>query len=182
MKLVSVQIGRPRTVQWRGKRVPTGIYKEPVASRIMLYRFNLDGDGQADLTIHGGPDKAVYVYPVEHYVSWSHELERTDLTFGQFGENFTVEGMLEETVCIGDQFRVGGAVVAVTQPRQPCYKLGIKMTDPRFPKLFLASGRTGFYVRVLKEGEVGTGDEIYRILRGPDGMTVRQAADLTFSA
>jgi MOSC domain-containing protein YiiM len=182
MKLVAVQVGRPRTVWWRGKPVPTGIYKEPVAGRIMLYRSNLDGDQQADLTVHGGPNKAVYLYPVEHYVNWAHELGRHDLAYGQFGENFTVEGMLEETVCIGDQFRIGEAVVEVTQPRQPCYKLGIKMGNPQFPKRFWRSGRTGFYVRVLKEGEVCTGDEIRRIVRGPGGMTVRQAADMAFFA
>jgi MOSC domain-containing protein YiiM len=181
MKLVSVQIGRPRNVQWHGKLVSTGIYKEPVdGRRIMVHRFNLNGDQQADLTVHGGPDKAIYVYPVEHYVTWAEELERSRFSFGQFGENFTVEGMLEETVCIGDIFRIGKAQFEVTQPRVPCYKLGIKMGSMRFPKRFLASGRTGYYLRVLEEGEVGAGDSIERIKTDRQPMTIQEAVRLAF--
>ncbi len=180
MKLVSVQVGRPRTVRWHGKPVSTGIYKEPVAGRIMLYRFNLDGDQQADLTVHGGPDKAVYVYPVEHYVTWAHELGRSNFSFGQFGENFTVEGMLEETVHIGDIFRIGNARLEVTQPRVPCYKLGVKMGSMQFPKRFLASSRTGYYLRVLEEGDVGAGDSIERIKADPERITIWQAVRLAF--
>lgn len=181
MKLVSVQVGRPRTVRWHSKPVSTGIYKEPMAGRIMLYRFNLDGDQQADLTVHGGTDKAVYVYPSEHYPTWRAEFPDLPLPYGMFGENFTTQGLDESSVHIGDQFRIGGAIVEVTQPRQPCYKLGIKMGDARFPKRFLTSGRSGFYLRVLEEGTVGVGDEIHRIMRDPEGMTVRQAAGLAFS-
>jgi MOSC domain-containing protein YiiM len=180
MTLVSVQVGRSRNAQWRGKPVSTGIYKEPVAGRIMVRRFNLDGDQQADLTVHGGPDKAVYVYPVEHYVTWAQELERSSFSFGQFGENFTVEGMLEETVCLGDIFRIGDALFEVTQPRVPCYKLGIKMGSMQFPKRFLSSGRTGHYMRVLEEGEVGAGDSIAPIKTDPERMTIRQAVRLAF--
>ena len=182
MKLVSVQVGRPRTVQWHGKPVSTGIYKEPSACRIMLYRFNLDGDQQADLTVHGGPDKAVYVYPSEHYPIWQAEFPDLPLPYGMFGENFTTEGLDESSVHIGDQFRIGSALVEVTQPRQPCYKLGIKMGDARFPKRFLASGRSGFYLRVLEEGEVGAGDVIHRVKVDHKRMTVRQAVGLAFSA
>jgi len=180
MKLVSVQVGRPRTVQWHGKAVSTGIYKEPVAGRILLHRLNLDGDQQADLTVHGGPDKAVYVYPVEHYVTWAHALGHSNFSFGQFGENFTVEGMLEETVCLGDSFRIGDARLEVTQPRVPCYKLGVKFGSMEFPKRFLASNRTGYYLRVLEEGEVGAGDSIERIKADPERMTIRQAVRLAF--
>ncbi|HJU04162.1 MAG TPA: MOSC domain-containing protein, partial [Nitrospiraceae bacterium] len=163
-----------------GKPVSTGIYKEPVAGRIMVCRFNLDGDQQADLTVHGGPDKAVYVYPVEHYATWGQELERSNFSFGQFGENFTVQGMLEETVHVGDIFRIGDTQLEVTQPRVPCYKLGIKMGSMRFLKRFLASGRTGYYLRVLEEGEVGAGDSIARIKTDPERMTIQQAVRLAF--
>ena len=163
MKLVSVQVGRPRTVQWHGKSVSTGIYKEPVAGRIMLHRFNLDGDEQADLTVHGGQDKAVYVYPSEHYPIWQAEFPNMPLPYGMFGENFTTEGLVEESVHIGDQFRIEEAVVEVTQPRMPCYKLGIRFGRPDMPKRFHASGRCGFYLAVLCEGEVGAGDLWERI-------------------
>jgi len=180
MKLVSVQVGRPRTVRWRGNPVATGIYKEPVAGRVVVRRLNLDGDQQADLTVHGGPDKAVYVYPIEHYESWAHERGQSPYSFGQFGENFTVEGMLEETVHIGDIFRIGDTQLEVTQPRVPCYKLGIKMGSTQFLKQFLASGRTGYYMRVLEEGEVGAGDSIERITTDPERLTIRQAVRLAF--
>ena len=182
MKLVSMQVGRPRTVRWHGKPVSTGIYKEPVAGRIMLYRFNLDGDQQADLTVHGGPDKAVYVYPSEHYPIWQAEFPDLPLPYGMFGENFTTEGLDESSVHIGDQFRIGGAVVEVTQPRMPCYKLGIRFGRPDMVKRFHASGRCGFYLRVLEEGEVGAGDVIHRVKVDPKRMTVRQAVMLAFSA
>ncbi len=172
MKLVSVQVGRPRTVRWRGKPVATGIYKEPVAGRTMLYRFNLDGDQQADLTVHGGPDKAVYVYPSEHYPIWQAEFPDRLLPYGMFGENFTTEGLDESSVHIGDQFRIGGAVVEVTQPRMPCYKLSIRFGRPEMPKRFHASGRCGFYLAVLREGEVGAGDVWERIARNDQQVSV----------
>jgi MOSC domain-containing protein YiiM len=160
--------------------VSTGIFKEPVRGRIMLRTLNLDGDGQADLVNHGGIHRAVYAYPIENYDYWRRELGRTDFTFGQFGENFTVEGMLEDSVCIGDVFRVGDALVEVSQPRPPCFKLGIKMGMPRFPKLFLGSGRVGFYLRVLEEGEVSAGDTFDLIESDPERMTVREMSHLLF--
>ena len=182
MKLLSVNAATLQNVPYRGRTVTTGIFKEPLQNRVMVRTLGLDGDKQADLSVHGGPDKAIYAYPFEHYASWTHELGRNDLTLGQFGENFTVEGMLEDDVHIGDIFHVGSALVEVTQPRQPCYKLGIKMGDARFPKRFLTSGRSGFYLRVLEEGEVGAGDVIHRVKVDPKRMTVRQAVGLAFSA
>jgi MOSC domain-containing protein YiiM len=172
MKLVSVQVGRPRTVRWRGKAVATGIYKEAVAGRIMLRRHNLEGDEQADLTVHGGWDKAVYVYPSEHYPFWQAELPAMPLPYGIFGENFTTEGLDESSVHIGDQFRIGDAVVEVTQPRMPCYKLGIRFKRPDMPKRFHASGRCGFYLAVVKEGQVGAGDVWERIARNDREVSV----------
>lgn len=180
MKLLAVSVAQPTTVAYKGRSVTTGIFKAPVPGRVMVRRTNLDGDRQADLSVHGGMDKAVYIYPSEHYMAWAQELGRSDLTFGQFGENLTVEGMLEETVHIGDTFRVGGALLEVTQPRVPCYKLGLKMSSVRFPKKFLASHRTGYYVRVLEEGNVGAGDSIERITTDPERMTIRQTVRLAF--
>lgn len=180
MKLLSVNVSLPKEVSHWSGTVETGIFKEPVAGRIMLRTLNLDGDGQADLVNHGGTHQAVYAYPAEHYDYWQRELGRDGFGFGQFGENFTVEGMLEDEVHVGDVFRVGGARVEVSQPRTPCFKLGIKMGLPRFPKLFLASGRIGFYLRVLKEGEVGAGDAVERVESDPERLTVREASRLLF--
>jgi MOSC domain-containing protein YiiM len=160
MKLVSVNVGLPRVVTLNGDPVSTGIFKEPVADRVMLRTLNLDGDRQADLSVHGGPSKAVYVYPSEHYDFWKHELPGLKLPWGMFGENFTSVGLFESEVNIGDRFRVGSAVVIVTEPRMPCYKLGIKFGRTDIVKKFLASERTGFYFAVLQEGEVGAGDPI----------------------
>ena len=170
--LLSVQVGRPRKVRWRGQSVSTGIYKAPVAGRVMLHRFNLDGDQQADLTVHGGPDKAVYVYPSEHYPVWQAELPDVQLPYGAFGENFTTKGLDESSVHLGDQFRIGDAIVEVTQPRMPCYKLAIRFNRPDMPKRFHASGRCGFYLAVLREGEVGVGDVWERIARKDHGISV----------
>lgn len=180
MQLISVNVALPRAVQYKRETVTTGIFKTPVAGRVMLRQLNLDGDGQADLTVHGGVDKAVYVYPVEHYDYWKKKLGRNDLTFGQFGENFTVADMLEDQIYIGDIFRLGAARVQVTQPRVPCYKLAIKMQMPQFPKLFMASARTGFYLRVLQEGEVGAGDVIERLELALDAMSVQEVFRLAF--
>ena len=157
-KLISVNVGFPRQVTWKGKTVTTGIFKEPVNERVMLRLLNLDGDGQADLTVHGGLDKAVYVYPFEHYDYWQSELPDTELPLGIFGENFTTTGLREEELNIGDRFGVGTVQLMVTQPRLPCYKLGIRFGRADMVKRFLASRRTGFYFRVLQEGEVGAGD------------------------
>ncbi|MFQ5695344.1 MAG: MOSC domain-containing protein [Terriglobia bacterium] len=171
-RLISVNVGLPRTVTWHGKPVTSGIFKEPVAGRIRMRRLNLDGDKQADLTVHGGPDMAVYVYPSEHYAYWQQQLAGAKLPWGMFGENLSTEGLREESVNIGDTFRVGTAEVRVTQPRMPCYKLGMKFSRDDMPKLFLASRRTGFYFHVLREGEVGAGDEIELLGRDPSNVTV----------
>ena len=176
MKLISVNVGLPREVLSKARTVTTGIFKEPVKGTVMVRWLNLDGDKQADLSVHGGPDKAVYAYPVEHYDYWRYEFPDMDLPFGMFGENFTTEGLLEEAINMGDRFRVGRAELRVTQPRLPCYKLGIKFGREDMVKRFLASGRTGFYFQVLREGEVAAGDEIVRISRGKNSFAV---SDLT---
>jgi MOSC domain-containing protein YiiM len=176
MKLISVNVGLPREVTWKGKTVSTGIFKEPVSARVMVRSLNLDGDGQADLTVHGGLDKAVYVYPFEHYDYWRSELPGTELTPGIFGENFTVTGFREEELNIGDRFQVGTVQLIVTQPRLPCYKLGIRFGRPDMVKRFLASRRTGFYFRVLQEGEVVAGDTLELVSRDNNNITV---ADIT---
>lgn len=174
MQLISVQVGRPQTIQSGRTSTQTGIFKHPVETPIMLRRLNLDGDGQADLEAHGGPDKAVYAYPSEHYPVWATELKRTDLKYGQFGENFTISGLDEETAHIGDIFRIGQALVQVTQPRVPCFKLGIRMGDPTFVKRFLHSQRSGFYLRVLEEGMVQKGDAIQLVAADPSAMSVKE--------
>ncbi|MFQ5692767.1 MAG: MOSC domain-containing protein, partial [Nitrospinota bacterium] len=174
MKLLSVNVSLPGEIQHKGETVTTGIFKEPVEGRVRLRTLNLEGDGQADLSAHGGVNRAVYVYTMENYAYWKRELGRDDFAYGQFGENFTVEGMPEEDICIGDVFRVGGARVQVTQPRPPCYKLGLKMGSAAFPKRFVASGRVGFYLRVLEEGEVGAGDPIERVETDPERISVRE--------
>jgi MOSC domain-containing protein YiiM len=172
MKLISLQVGLPREVHWQGQSVMTGIFKEPVAGPVMLRTLNLDGDAQADLTVHGGPTKAAYAYPVEHYEFWRNELPDMDLPYGMFGENFTTEGLLEQDVQIGDRFRVGGAEVVVTEPRVPCYKLGIKFGRSDILKRFLVSRRSGFYFGVLREGEVQIGDTIERLGGDENGVSV----------
>jgi MOSC domain-containing protein YiiM len=180
MKLLSVNVSRPREVAHRSETVTTGIFKEPAEGRVMLGTLNLDGDGQADLVGHGGIYKAAYAYSVENYEYWKRELRREDLAFGQFGENFTVEGMPEDEVHIGDVFRVGGALVEVTQPRVPCYKLALKMGLKGFEKRFLATCRVGFYLRVLEEGEVGAGDGVDRVRIDPERITVREMCHLLY--
>jgi MOSC domain-containing protein YiiM len=176
MKLISVNVGLPREVTWKGKTVSTGIFKEPVSKRVMVRSLNLDGDRQADLTVHGGADKAVYVYPFEHYDYWRSELPDIELPPGIFGENFTITGLREEEVNIGDRFDIGTVKLMVTQPRLPCYKLGIRFGRPDMVKRFLASRRTGFYFRVLQEGEVGAGDTLELVSRDDNNITV---ADIT---
>ncbi len=176
MKVISVNVGLPREVMWKGRTVMTGIFKEPVAGRVRIQRHNLDGDKQADLSVHGGPEKAVYLYPVEHYAYWRNDLPEMELPWGMFGENLTTEGLVEEAVNIGDRLRVGTAEVVVTQPRMPCQKLAIKFDRPDIIKRFLASGRTGFYLRVLQAGEVGAGDAIEQISRDENDLSV---ADIT---
>lgn len=182
MKILSVNVSKPREVEYRGKMVSTGIFKEAIEGRVAVGELNLDGDGQADLIAHGGIYKAIYVYSVENYAYWQTELGRDDFSYGQFGENFTVEGMTEETVHVGDIYRMGTALVEVTQPRVPCFKLGIRVNMPTFPKLFLKSNRSGFYLRVLQEGEVGAGDEITLVKADPNRMTVREINNLLYHA
>ena len=180
MTLLSVNVSKPKEVLDDGKTVSTGIFKEPVAGPVLLRRLNLDGDGQADLWGHGGTFRAVYFYSVENYDYWRQELDRADLPYGTFGENFTVAGMTDDDICVGDVFRIGGALVEVTQPRIPCFKLAIKMGLPGFQNRFLQSRRTGFYCRVLEEGEVRPGDTIEPVSRDPRGLTVQQVNDLLF--
>jgi MOSC domain-containing protein YiiM len=174
MKVVSVNTGLPRDVTWRGRIVTTGTFKEAVYGRVSLGKLNLDGDGQADLSVHGGQYKAVYCYPLVHYDYWKRELPDRELPMGIFGENFTVDGLLEESVHLGDQFSVGSAEVIVTQPRLPCYKLGIRFEADDMVKRFFASGRSGFYLAVASEGEVGAGDEMKLISRDPNGVPVSE--------
>jgi MOSC domain-containing protein YiiM len=176
MKILSVNVGLPREVSWQGKLVTTGIFKKPVSGPVIMRTLNLDGDGQADLTVHGGVSKAVYAYPSEHYDYWRAELPGVDLPWGMFGENFTTEGLLEEAIYIGDKFRIGEAEVMVTEPRMPCYKLGIKFGRADIIKRFLASRRTGFYFAVVREGMVGAGDAVELIGREQHEISV---ADIT---
>ena len=178
MKLRSVNVSLPRPAEYQGRTVETGIFKSPLSGRVLVRRLNIDGDGQADLTGHGGVNRAVYAYSYEHYGHWAAELGRDDFPYGQFGENLTVEGLTEETVYIGDVFRIGTARLEVSQPRPPCFKLGLRMGRPTFPKAFLASGRVGFYLRVLEEGEIGAGDAIFREALGVGRMTVREISHL----
>ena len=176
MKVLSLNVGLPREVTWQGKRVTTGIFKEPIQERVMMRTLNLDGDQQADLTVHGGVSKAVYAYPSEHYNYWRSELPGMDLSWGMFGENFTTEGFLEDAVYIGDRFRIGETEVMVTEPRMPCYKLGIKFGRADIIKRFLASRRTGFYFAVMREGMVSAGDDVELIEREQQEIRV---ADVT---
>ncbi|HEX6649184.1 MAG TPA: MOSC domain-containing protein [Pyrinomonadaceae bacterium] len=172
MEIISLNVGLPRLVLRNGEPVSTGIFKEPVAGRVKLRTLNLDGDRQSDLSVHGGPEKAVYLYPSEHYVFWKGELPDMDLPWGVFGENFTTTGLLETEVHIGDKFRIGTAELMVTQPRMPCYKLGIRFGRADIIRRFLVSERTGFYFSVLKEGEVGAGDEFEVLEKNVAGVRV----------
>ncbi len=178
MKIVSVNVGLPRDVLWHGRGVTTGIFKEAVKGRVALRKLNLDGDRQADLNVHGGKDKAVYCYPIEHYAYWKKELPGRELPMGSFGENFTTEGMSEDSAHLGDRFSVGSSEVEVTQPRMPCYKLGIRFQMDEMVRRFLASGRTGFYLGVTREGEVGAGDEITMLEREANGVAVAEITRL----
>ena len=179
MKLLSVNVGLPREVEWNGRTVRTSIFKVPVAGRVQVRKLNLDGDEQSDLTVHGGVDKAVYLYPSEHYAFWRDELPNADLHWGAFGENFTTEGVLDDkAVHIGDRFRIGSAEFVVTQPRIPCFKLGIRFGRADMVKRFMHSGRNGFYFAVAKEGEVAAGDSIKLLGRDESGVTIADIVDL----
>jgi MOSC domain-containing protein YiiM len=174
MKLLSVNVGRPREITHHGDTVLTSIFKQPVPSRVRVARLNLDGDEQSDLSVHGGADKAVYLYPAEHYAFWRNELTGLDLPWGAFGENLTTEGLLESTTHIGDRLRIGSAEFMVTQPRMPCFKLGIRLNREDIVKRFLQSGRTGFYLSVIMEGEIGPGDPITRHAGENQGVSVAE--------
>jgi MOSC domain-containing protein YiiM len=176
MKLISLNVGLPRIVESNGEPVTTGIFKEPKQGPVMLRTLNLDGDRQADLTVHGGISKAVYGYPVEHYEFWRRELPDMELPFAMFGENFTTEGLFEDALNVGDRFRIGEAELMVTEPRLPCYKLGIKFGRTDIIRKFLQSRRTGFYFAVVKEGAVEAGDEIELLSRDSNDITI---ADIT---
>jgi MOSC domain-containing protein YiiM len=178
MKVISLNTGLPREVTWHGISVFTGIYKEPVEGRVPVRKLNLGGDRQADLTVHGGEQKAVYCYPSEHYGHWKRELPGRELPMAVFGENLTTEGLLEDSVHLGDRFAVGSAEFVVTQPRLPCYKLGIRFQDDDMVKRFLASGRTGFYFAVMREGQVGAGDEIKVTARDSNGVAISEITRL----
>jgi len=172
MKVISLNVGLPREVAWHGRTVRTSIFKSPVARRVRVTTLNLDGDQQSDLSVHGGTEKAVYCYPSEHYSYWRRELPDTELPWGVFGENLTTEGLLEDKVQIGDRLRIGSARFAVTQPRLPCFKLGIRFDRADIVKRFLRSGRTGFYLAVLQEGDVAAGNSIEYVARAEHGVMV----------
>jgi ferredoxin-NADP reductase/MOSC domain-containing protein YiiM/ferredoxin len=179
-RLLSLNVGGPREVAWQGKTVRTAIWKEAVAGSRMVRRINIDGDDQADRLAHGGEHRAVFVYQIESYRYWERELGRSDFTYGQFGENFTVEGLADDEVCVGDRYRIGGALFEVTQPRVTCYRVGIRMDDPAMPSLLVAHHRPGFYLRVLEEGEVEAGDEIVKVADGPERLTIAEVDALLY--
>jgi MOSC domain-containing protein YiiM len=178
MKVVAVSVGRPREVQWRGHSVQTSIFKTPISNRVFVARGNVEGDEQSDLSVHGGPEKAVYAYPMEHYEFWRRELPNAELPWGSFGENLTTEGLLEGEVWIGDRYRVGTTELVVTQPRMPCYKLAIRFGHPDVVRRFLKSRRSGFYLAVEREGDVGTGDVIERLARNDKRLTIADVVSL----
>src|SRR6476620_1912078 len=180
-QLLSVNVGRPRDIEWQGRTVHTGIWKDPVRGRCRVGRLSLDGGGQGDIAGHGGEQRAVFVYQIESYRYWQEQLHRTDFVHGQFGENFTIEGLADADVCIGDRYEIGSALFEVTQPRVTCYRVGIRMNEPRMPALLTSSGRPGFYFRVLREGEVGAGDEIVKVGEAKERMTVAEINALLYS-
>jgi MOSC domain-containing protein YiiM len=178
VQIISVNVGLPREVVWKGMAVNTGIFKEPVDGPVTISKSNLAGDQQADLTVHGGSDKAVYAYPAEHYEYWRQELPEVPFSWGKFGENLTTEGLSEDTLCIGDCVRVGSAVLMVTQPRMPCYKLALRFDRDDMLKRFLTSRRSGFYFSVIEEGEVHVGSEVAILSRDPNRVTVADTGRL----
>ena len=178
--LLSVNVGMPRDVPWQGRTVFTGVFKDPVTGPRRVRRLNVDGDGQGDLAGHGGEQRAVFVYQLDSYRYWERELGRNDFVYGQFGENFTVEGLGDDEVCIGDRYRIGTAIFEVTQPRVTCYRVGIRMNDPRIPALLVSHHRPGFYFRVLEEGDVQAGDEIVKLASGPEEMAVADVDALLY--
>ncbi|HEY2024688.1 MOSC domain-containing protein, partial [Paraburkholderia sp.] len=181
-QLLSVNVGLPRDIEWNGRTVHTGIWKSAVRGRCRAGRLNLAGDGQGDLAGHGGEQRAVFVYQIESYRYWQAQLKRTDFVYGQFGENFTIDGLPDSTVCIGDRYRIGSALFEVTQPRVTCYRVGIRMNEPRMPALLTSSGRPGFYFRVLSEGDVTADDEIVKVGEAGERISVAQINALLYSS
>src|SRR5712692_11284363 len=179
-RLLSVNVGLPRDVTWNGKTVRTSVWKSPITGRRMVRKLDIDGDAQADLAGHGGEHRAVFVYQMDSYRYWEHFLGRSDFGFGQFGENFTVEGLADDEVCIGDRYRIGDAVFEVTQPRVTCYRVGLRMNEPRMAALLVSHRRPGFYLRVLTEGHVQAGDDVVKVAAGPEGMTVAEINALLY--
>lgn len=175
MKVLAISVSPPKAIATGKRTIKTGIFKTPVEGRVRATQFGLDGDGQADREAHGGVDKALYVYSVDHYRFWQQALQRTQMPYGQFGENLTVQGMMDDQVHIGDQYRIGELLTQVTQPRVPCFKLGVRMNLPDFPRRFMRSGRVGFYLRVLQEGAIAAGDSIERICVDPVKLTVQES-------
>src|SRR5215470_5740311 len=180
-RLLSVNVGLPRDIEWSGRTVHTGIWKNPVPGRCRVRRLNLDGDGQGDTAGHGGEQRAVFVYQLESYRHWEQQLNRADFVHGNFGENFTIEGLPDDSVCIGDRFRIGTALFEITQPRVTCYRVGIRTNEPRMAALLTSSGRPGFYFRVLEEGAVDAGDEIVKAGEAKERMTVAEINALLYS-
>src|ERR1700753_3500378 len=180
-RLLSVNVGMPRDIAWKGRTVHTGIWKDSLPGRCRVTRLNLDGDGQGDLAGHGGEQRAVFVYQIDSYRYWQEQLKRTDFVHGQFGENFPVEGLPDDAVCIGDRYQIGSALFEVTQPRVTCYRVGIRLNEPRMPALLTSSGRPEFYFRVLEEGEVGGGDAITKVGEAKERMTVAEINALLYS-
>src|SRR5947209_7956084 len=179
-RLLSVNVGLPRNIAWRGETVCTAVWKKPVQGRRMVRRLNIDGDKQGDLAGHGGEQRAVFVYQMESYHYWERQLGRNDFVFGQFGENFTIEGLSDEEVCIGDHYRIGDALFEVTQPRVTCYRVGIRMNNPQMPALLVVHRRPGFYFRVIEEGEIGAGDLIAKVAEGPERVSVAEVDALLY--
>jgi ferredoxin-NADP reductase/MOSC domain-containing protein YiiM len=179
-RLLSVNVGVPRDVTWNGRTVRTAVWKSPVSERRMARRINIDGDAQGDLAGHGGEQRAVFVYQMDSYHYWEQFLGRKDFVYGQFGENFTVDGLLDAEVCVGDRYRIGGALFEISQPRVTCYRVGIRMNEPRMPALLVEHRRPGFYFRVLEEGEIGAGDEIVKVADGPEKMTIEEIDALLY--
>src|SRR4051794_6490193 len=180
-RLLSINVGLPRDIQWKGRTVHTGIWKNPVQGRCRAGRLNLNGDGQGDLGGHGGEQRAVFVYQIESYGYFQEQLKRTDFVYGQFGESFTIEGLPDSAVCIGDRYQIGSALFEITQPRVTCYRVGIRTNEPRMAALLTSSGRPGFYFRVLQEGEVGAGDEILKVGEAKERITVAEVNALLYS-
>src|SRR4026208_739120 len=179
-RLLSVNVGLPRDIEWKGRTVHTGIWKDPLPGRCRVGRLNLDGDGQGELAGTGGEQRAVFVYSSESYRHWEEELKRTDLVPGQFGENFTIEGLPDDAVCIGDRYQIGSALFEVTQPRVTCYRVGIRLNEARMPALLTSSARPGFYFRVLQEGQVGADDDIVKVGEAKERMTVAEINALLY--